>query len=416
MAITSTDINNQRFSIDRKGYDVDEVDVFLERVAEEIDEMNKALADAQAGGVAPAAGPSYAELESRDARIAELEEELERAKAAAAPTGSAASGVDALFTSTVPAQDAIDPYELESRDARIAELEALLTSSGDQAAAFNEQLVKRDNQIAAFNEQLAMRESQIAACNEQIAMREERIAALSDELAEYQNAAAKLAEKDATIADLETQVAKREAEAYAVGQALVVAQQSADEVVEKGNAKAQDIIAEAQEDAAQIRREAQEERQKVLDAISDYREKRDEAQEAYKVTLQEIVEDATAKLSSLNVDIERRLQAERQARREAQAKNAFNGQQASVTPTWGAAYEEDRAYAPQQAPIAAQPMGQAMVQPMGQQPAYQMPIAANYVTPTQNAVAVNAAPMHGAVEKDMTGYGDTDVFEFDDLD
>lgn len=389
MTITSTDINNQRFSIDRKGYDVDEVDVFLERVAEEIDEMNRALAEAQAGEAiaAPAAeGPTFEELDALKARIAELEAELENAQ-------------NAEPIAAAPVQDAIDPHEIEVRDGRIAELEAILASSGDQAAAFNEQLAMRDNQIA-------MRDDQIASCNEQIAMREERIAALSEELVGYQNAAAALSEKDAVIADLQEQVAKHESEARAVGQALVVAQQSADEVVEKGNAKAQEIIEEAQEDAAQIRREAQEERQKVLDAITDYREKRDEAQEAYKVTLQEIVEDATAKLSSLNVDIERRLQEERQARRDAQAKSAYGAQQAAA-PSWGASYEDARAYAPQQAPIGAQPMAQQ---------AYQAPVAASYVTPTQNAVAVNAAPMHGAVEKDMTGYGDTDVFEFDELD
>ena len=39
MAITSAEIHNQSFSIDRKGYDVDEVDVFLEHVADEIDGM-----------------------------------------------------------------------------------------------------------------------------------------------------------------------------------------------------------------------------------------------------------------------------------------------------------------------------------------------------------------------------------------
>ena len=45
MAITSADIDNQRFSVDRKGYDVKEVDVFLERVAAEIDDMNAQIAD-----------------------------------------------------------------------------------------------------------------------------------------------------------------------------------------------------------------------------------------------------------------------------------------------------------------------------------------------------------------------------------
>ena len=43
MAITSEDIQNQSFSIDRKGYDVDEVDVFLEHVADEIDLLTASL-------------------------------------------------------------------------------------------------------------------------------------------------------------------------------------------------------------------------------------------------------------------------------------------------------------------------------------------------------------------------------------
>ena len=80
MAITAADIQNVSFSIDRKGYDVDEVDVFLERVAEEIDNMNQrivalvaeldekdaALAQAQA---APIAAPD-AEFEQPEVEVA----------------------------------------------------------------------------------------------------------------------------------------------------------------------------------------------------------------------------------------------------------------------------------------------------------------------------------------------------------
>ena len=47
MAITSAEIHNQSFSIDRKGYDVDEVDVFLEHVADEIDGLNNQIAQLQ---------------------------------------------------------------------------------------------------------------------------------------------------------------------------------------------------------------------------------------------------------------------------------------------------------------------------------------------------------------------------------
>ncbi|MCI8468238.1 MAG: DivIVA domain-containing protein [Eggerthellaceae bacterium] len=104
MAITAADIHNQSFSIDRKGYDVDEVDVFLEHVADEIDDLNdqverleRQLSDAKFEGFdAPAAtaviaaeevapSPQIAELEAavitKDARIAELERQLEDKRA-----------------------------------------------------------------------------------------------------------------------------------------------------------------------------------------------------------------------------------------------------------------------------------------------------------------------------------------------
>lgn len=90
MAITSTDIQNQSFKIERKGYDVDEVDVFLERVALEIDELNNEVARlrAQASEAvraprqeAPAPAPAAAQADSaalaaKDAKIAELEAKL----------------------------------------------------------------------------------------------------------------------------------------------------------------------------------------------------------------------------------------------------------------------------------------------------------------------------------------------------
>lgn len=92
MAITSADIHNQSFSIDRKGYDVDEVDVFLEHVADEIDGLNDRIAQLEAQlddskfdgfdtpariveedepRVAPAADTQA--LAEKDARIAQLE-------------------------------------------------------------------------------------------------------------------------------------------------------------------------------------------------------------------------------------------------------------------------------------------------------------------------------------------------------
>ncbi len=90
MAITSADIHNQSFSVDRKGYDVDEVDVFLEHVADEIDDLNAQIAQLESqvddgrfdGFDTPAriAGDEDA-LAAKDERIADLERQLEAKKA-----------------------------------------------------------------------------------------------------------------------------------------------------------------------------------------------------------------------------------------------------------------------------------------------------------------------------------------------
>ena len=94
MAITSAEIHNQSFSIDRKGYDVDEVDVFLEHIADEIDGMNAQIAQLEnqvddrkfEGFDTPArveAPPVVDDsvLAAKDERIADLERQLEAKKA-----------------------------------------------------------------------------------------------------------------------------------------------------------------------------------------------------------------------------------------------------------------------------------------------------------------------------------------------
>ena len=90
MALTAEDIQNVSFSIDRKGYDVDEVDVFLEHVADEVDIMNGRIADLEeqlaiaqenASGSVALSEPEPLVAESGDdgeqaARIAELEAQV----------------------------------------------------------------------------------------------------------------------------------------------------------------------------------------------------------------------------------------------------------------------------------------------------------------------------------------------------
>lgn len=89
MALTSTDIQNQSFSIDRKGYDVDEVDVFLEHVSHELDDMNALIEQLQSDGgrfdgfdtPAPEPVVDTTAIEERDARIAELQRQLQEKEA-----------------------------------------------------------------------------------------------------------------------------------------------------------------------------------------------------------------------------------------------------------------------------------------------------------------------------------------------
>ncbi len=116
MAITSKDIENQSFSIDRKGYDVDEVDVFLERVSTEVDGMNARIADLQQ------------RLDAALARADEAEKKLEQA------------GDDADATIAYAAGEA-SPYELREKDRRIADLQKQLEERNADANAIAQALI-----------------------------------------------------------------------------------------------------------------------------------------------------------------------------------------------------------------------------------------------------------------------------------
>lgn len=100
MSITATEIQNVRFGEARRGYNPDEVDEFLERVAGDVDTMNRALAEA-------ASRLSEAEERAQQAeeQLAEAEQALQAAQAAAAasptpaapaPQATAASAADGI--------------------------------------------------------------------------------------------------------------------------------------------------------------------------------------------------------------------------------------------------------------------------------------------------------------------------------
>lgn len=122
MAITSAEIHNQSFSIDRKGYDVDEVDVFLEHVADEIDGLNQQIASLQsqigedtfAGFDRPATFDDEVFDEPEPEHAAEQDDQ---------PAGS------------------VDPAILAEKDAAIAELEKQLESKKADGNAIAQALI-----------------------------------------------------------------------------------------------------------------------------------------------------------------------------------------------------------------------------------------------------------------------------------
>lgn len=131
MAITASDIHNQSFSIDRKGYDVDEVDEFLEYVANEIDNLNNT--------------------------IASLEEEVDQDAPELA--GFDTIAMDAVANESVDidiSETPASPADLAAKDARIAELERQLAEKKANDNAISQALIiaqrAGDEAIAKANE------------------------------------------------------------------------------------------------------------------------------------------------------------------------------------------------------------------------------------------------------------------------
>lgn len=116
MALTADDINNVSFSIDRKGYDVDEVDVFLEHVAAEVDAMNSLIAD--------------------------LERQLADARENAVVSQESAEAVEEagevdVFGETASAQN----EEIAALESKIADLEARLAEKTANDSAISQALI-----------------------------------------------------------------------------------------------------------------------------------------------------------------------------------------------------------------------------------------------------------------------------------
>ena len=117
MGITAKEIQEQGFEHARKGYDVEEVDVFLEHVAEEVDALNRqnaelrlSLQEAQEAtqmAEPVESNPSLSvELAEAQAEIADLQKKLEERKA----------DTEAISSAIIAAQKSADKIRQDARD------------------------------------------------------------------------------------------------------------------------------------------------------------------------------------------------------------------------------------------------------------------------------------------------------------
>lgn len=288
MAITSSDIQNQSFKIERRGYDVDEVDVFLERVASEIDELNDEIARLRVQ-VKEAASASRTEVIS-ERPVVPVEEETK-------PAG-------------------VDP--------------------------------------------------------------------------------ALVAEKDAKIAELEAKLRDRKSDGTAIAQALIVAQRTADEIVSKAKADAEQTRKNAEDEGRRILDKANGEKQKVIDHINELSSSREKVREQYQDMLKEFIGSATQRLSEIGGEVTAGIEIPA----ELLEMTTFDAASSANTT--------------QQGTEAAKPAA-AKWEPS--------PAVATYTTPTVTpavsapAVSAPAVPKPSTASKDFSGYGDADdTFSFDDMD
>lgn len=187
-----------------------------------------------------------------------------------------------------------------------------------------------------------------------------------------------LAEKDAIIADLEAQLAEAKADGNAIAQVMIIAQRNADDIVANAQVQAGQIIGKAQEKAAAIIDEAEGKKAQVEQAIDGLEDERDEVRAGYQEILKNFIADATAKLSALAA--EERVVTSAHARvSEPVVRTAPAAQQVAVR-------EE-------------------------------VEVTPTFTAPANQTVVAAATPVASVIEKDFSGFGDTDDdFEFDDID
>ncbi len=234
------------------------------------------------------------------------------------------------------------------------------------------------DEIDALNTQVADLESQLADSDNSYAGFDTSVSTeFETEAPESSVDEAALAEKDAIIADLQAKLVEARADGNAIAQVMIIAQRNADDIVANAQAQAGQIVAEAQDKARVIIEEAESEKARVEKAIDDLEDERDETRSGYQEMLKNFIADATTKLSVLS--------AEERVVKSAHARVAEPA--VRVTSSAQVPLRDEKEFVP------------------------------TYTVPANQTVVAAATPTPSALEKDFSGFGDTDDdFEFDDID
>lgn len=258
-------------------------------------------------------------------------------------------------------------FSIDRKGYDVDEVDVFLEHVADEIDILNEQIEALHAQLDAANEG-AMVQTPPAASGA-------IVAAPGVDVSEYQDI---IAEKDDIIADLEHQLEEKKANDSAISQALIIAQRSADDIVAKANAEAAETVQDARDEATRILNRANADKQAVIDAIRKLEDDREDAREEYSDILKDFIADASRKLADLG---------------------------AFAVPVAAASDYEDH-----QAEIVEGVTSEFEIDDVDAAPV-------DYTTPQTGPVTVAAAtPVASAYEKDLSGFGDTDDFEYDEVD
>lgn len=261
-------------------------------------------------------------------------------------------------------------FSIDRKGYDVDEVDVFLEHVADEIDYLNDRIAELEQQLA---------DDAFAGFDAPAAPIEQAPAAqLAAEAFDASELEAALVEKDAIIAELEQQLAEKQADGNAIAQALIIAQRSADEILVKANAQAAETVQDAREEAQRIIDRANNDRQDVVDAIRKLQDDREDAREEYADMLRDIIDDASRKLATIGVSAS------------AAARSYVPAPQVEVID--GATGDYDFQGYFEEEPVA-------------------------YATPqASDAYVAAATPVASAYEKDLSGFGDADDFEFEEID